>query len=723
MPEQGSGADFLELFAGEARLSQAFAKRRKKVLQPYDLRFGHDLRSTSMQAEVLEIVSRERPKLIWAAPPCTEWCAFSRLNHSPQERRRRRAKEVVFLKFLSEVLDRQRAHGGHLAVENPRSSDMWRHPEIDHWLRVPGSSFAEVDLCQYGLVSVVNGAPLRKGLSIFTTSPGLAGAIATRCPGDHEHRPVQADTGRSANYPARFANAVAKVFWHGLLFDGMHHEHRYGVQHAYVTGNQAEEECRADEGSTGAPSITFKGKVNPTIAAVLRRVHQNLGHPPNKELIRHLRIAGATPAIVQAAEQLTCRTCDRSTMAKLPRVAKPVTALDFNEVVAIDVIWLEASGSNGADIPALNVVDTASSYQVVIPLPSTKSEDAGRTFMNGWVQWAGAPRFVLADLDSAFKDRFLEVMDQQGIAVRCAAGQAHWQNSVAERQGETWKAIWDKHVDANNIVKEEAVEAIAAINAAKNSLRTRAGYSPRHWVFGCNQRLPGDPFDAPEEEGIRDLATADAKFARKQVIRLGARTAFCEIQASESLKRAAAHKPRVEGLPFEPGALVYVHRQVRPGKGKRPTTAWIGPATVLGREGSNYWVARGGRCLLAAAEHVRSAHHEEVNEFLRIRMALQEVRDLVSNQDGLQAAEVEDVAEFVDGWDDGDQPGPTARTDMELEAEEEPDERPLYVEAELKQWQEHVDFGAVKALSVEDSHRVLREVDPSRILSSRFAYN
>ena len=261
MPEEESRADFLELFAGEARFSQAFATRQKKVLQPYDLRFGHDLRNRSTQAEVLELIGRERPKFIWAAPPCTEWCAFSRLNHSPQERRRRRAKEVTFLKFLSEVLDRQRAQGGHLAVENPRSSDMWRHPEVEHWIRVPGTYFAEVDLCQYGLLSVVNGAPLRKGLSIFTTSSGLAEAIATRCAGDHVHQPVQgADTGRSAAYPPRFAKAVAKAFCQGRLSDAKHHDRHQEVQQAHVTDNPAAGVSGADDGSIGAPSITFKGQ-------------------------------------------------------------------------------------------------------------------------------------------------------------------------------------------------------------------------------------------------------------------------------------------------------------------------------------------------------------------------------------------------------------------------------------------------------------------------------
>ena len=48
------------------------------------------------------------------------------------------------------------------------------------------------------------------------------------------------------------------------------------------------------------------------------------------------------------------------------KVAPPVVALDFNEVVAVDILWFDtAESSNQA---ALNVVDLASTYQVVIPL-------------------------------------------------------------------------------------------------------------------------------------------------------------------------------------------------------------------------------------------------------------------------------------------------------------------------------------------------------------------
>ena len=52
----------------------------------------------------------------------------------------------------------------------------------------------------------------------------------------------------------------------------------------------------------------------------------------------------------------------------------------------------------------------------------------------------------------------------------------------------------------------------------------------------------------------------------------------------------------------------------------------------------------------------------------------------------------------------------------------DPSERHLYREAEQTQWDEHVRYGAVRALSVDESRRLREEIDPARILRSRFAY-
>ena len=63
--------DCYELFAGKARISEAFAKRGRGVLQPRDIVFAHDLRDKAVQEEVLHDIRSYRPGLLWVAPPCT----------------------------------------------------------------------------------------------------------------------------------------------------------------------------------------------------------------------------------------------------------------------------------------------------------------------------------------------------------------------------------------------------------------------------------------------------------------------------------------------------------------------------------------------------------------------------------------------------------------------------------------------------------------------------
>ena len=109
-------------------------------------------------------------------------------------------------------------------------------------------------------------------------------------------------------------------------------------------GGEDEEELLPD--AAGAGAISFRGKVSPTVAALLKRAHENLG-PPNKELIRHLQLSGANPALIQGTYQ-------QSTRARPARVVQPEVSFNFNEALALDILWLETFDSPGANIPALS---------------------------------------------------------------------------------------------------------------------------------------------------------------------------------------------------------------------------------------------------------------------------------------------------------------------------------------------------------------------------------
>ena len=60
----------------------------------------------------------------------------------------------------------------------------------------------------------------------------------------------------------------------------------------------------------GATGISFSDDVPRTVATALRRLHQNLGHPRQEDLLRHLRLAGCDPAIIKAARSMRCQVCD-----------------------------------------------------------------------------------------------------------------------------------------------------------------------------------------------------------------------------------------------------------------------------------------------------------------------------------------------------------------------------------------------------------------------------
>lgn len=538
------------------------------------------------------------------------------------------------IRFTRRVFELQQLLHGTVVIENPRGSAIWRESSISDLVGQPGVTFAEVDLCQFGLISLKNGKPLRKGVSLLTNNVAFAEALTTRCTGDHEHRAIEGkDTAASAHYPEPFAKEVVKAF------DNAKKKGKVLTNYpSHTVPGKVQHEAEVEE-PRGANAIYFKGKVKPIIAATLRRLHQNLGHPPARELVRHLKIGKAPENVIRAAEQMVCRTCAKSTKAKSARPAHPAVLLDFNEAVAADIIWIDTVES--ASLPALNIVDAASTYQVVLPLDNTKSEEVGRAMVEGWMSWAGAPKHLIVDLDSAFKDQFLQVMNERMVMVRCAAGQAHWQNGLAERHGKTWKGIWDKLVEEQCILDNEVKEAMAATSDAKNQLRNRSGYSPRQWVFGTQMKIAGDLFDGSEDLSAVCTITADEKVGRRHQVQMAARAAFFQCQSKEALERALAHKPRVEERSYEAGELVYAYREFN------GRTRWMGPCTVIGREGQNYWLARGGRCLLCAPEHIRTATHEEINEGLRLKLAMKELKELLNDEAN---DEYEEVLSEQEGW-------------------------------------------------------------------------
>ena len=84
-------------------------------------------------------------------------------------------------------------------------------------------------------------------------------------------------------------------------------------------------------------SFPGEPRVKPEVSSALKRLHANLGHPSQADLTRHLRLAGAGPEVIQASKRLQCETCQRASKGGIARPATLPTLLSFNQVVGVDI--------------------------------------------------------------------------------------------------------------------------------------------------------------------------------------------------------------------------------------------------------------------------------------------------------------------------------------------------------------------------------------------------
>ena len=134
----------------------------------------------------------------------------------------------------------------------------------------------------------------------------------------------------------------------------------------------------------------------------------------------------AHPAL--AADKLECQTCSKCSHPVLTR----------------QWLWTSFSSTPWSQLGRwLKMVDIASIYQVVIPLENRRSDTVAQTFYKHSIAWAHIPGRLVIDLDTAFQDSFCrELTSDHSIAMRSAAGQAHWQNGIC-------RALWtgmERHI-------------------------------------------------------------------------------------------------------------------------------------------------------------------------------------------------------------------------------------------------------------------------------------
>ena len=206
--------DLLEIFAGEAGVTaRATSKWNMKAVQPIDLLYNFDLRSSTTRRWLLGKLDEWDPGLVVIGFPCTYWTAIQHLNyyHRPEELEELREAERPFLKFCRQVFLSQVKRKRHAIVENPSTSAAFLEPDIAY-LR---GRFYEVvtSLCAFGMVGR-NGEPLLKKVRLLVSHELFIHYLARTCPGTHVHGEVQGGNSKlSAIYPRAFADAICRAYW------------------------------------------------------------------------------------------------------------------------------------------------------------------------------------------------------------------------------------------------------------------------------------------------------------------------------------------------------------------------------------------------------------------------------------------------------------------------------------------------------------------------------
>ncbi|CAE7749525.1 GIP [Symbiodinium necroappetens] len=306
---------------------------------------------------------------------------------------------------------------------------------------------------------------------------------------------------------------------------------------AYVadhTTGGAEGESEGLPIKSGAEAISFeKGKnLAPEVKSSLRRLHQNLGHPSNIDLARHLRLAGADPVVIDACKRIRCQVCQRNKRGSTPKPASLPTLLEFNQVVAVDAFYVY--DCEGTKVELMMAIDVGTGFALAGELQGHSTLTMEATFCSLWSNTFGAPGTLVVDLESGLQAGLGRYSEWHGTFIRPIAGQAHWQNGTVERAIRTWKEVWVKLVDERSANADEANMVITAVNSAMNTLRRESGFSPSQAVWGRDPKLPDDIHHSFQDDHVEHIISHDRQRAREHTLRIAAKECYYRLTFKES---------------------------------------------------------------------------------------------------------------------------------------------------------------------------------------------
>ena len=605
LPKSSERYNVVEVFS-PPRLAQQTATRGQTCLSA-DLLTGWDFRKVEHRRAMRELIKNSPPDLLLCCPPCTwsgGWFHLNKHFMDPSEVREKQLLSTLFVNFCCELIELQLDAGGRAVLEHPKPSMIWKLPRVQRLaMRM---QVVDCDLCRFGL-RIPHGDLIKKATKLLVSHVDMKKQLGLKCHDlpshqQHVHQTVaghHAQVGSvsryAGQYPPRFVKAVLDsvpcLRSRAVLSVACHRPVECLVA------------ARVRELNDGDVA-----KVKDS----LHKLHVNLGHPGNQHLVRILKHGGASAQAQALAKELECAQCQSRIRPSPALPAQPERVTVFNQRIGIDIKYLTGWSIN-QKVAALNIVDYASSYQIMVPMfGRVTSEGIRQAVQERWISWAGQPSDIVCDPARVnMSDVLTEPQELSGSSVHVTAADAHYQLGKVEVHGGWFNQILEKVMhEYSPTSKESWLECVYASHC-KNELIQVYGMTPAQFIFGRNPKIPEHLLDEPVDIIPATASLYEEEVARRVAVRHAARKAVLELQDNKALRLALAARPRHQKEP-EPGQLIAYWRTQKWEKGQLDNHGrWHGPAVVLGKVGRNFVVVHKRQVIRCAPEQIRSATSEE----------------------------------------------------------------------------------------------------------------
>ena len=582
---------FWEIYSGNANLATAMAKKGYQV-KTFDLLSGWDFTKPSHQRDFIHLFYHAAPEVIWIAPPCTKWSPIQRLNIKTEADRERleaqqEHEEGTHLRFSKTIHNKQRKQQRVSLFEHPRYAQSWETQTLQ---QLEGYD-AHIDQCQYGATMPDHDGIeqyIRKPTRLRVTHELLAEHLERICADDHYHLPLEGSSPNIGNRAAAAGSYHPMMCeqWSNILHDFMQHEFwpdttTEAIQAtaeaaaAEQTGTQVVPFIEQDDDQIDTNTGILTRLQETQLAAARRtvqRLHRNLGHPTNLELVKVLKTKNASASILLAAKEHTCQQCDAHRAPA--QVAKSTlrTGGSFNTRVQADTVWIHPPRQHGRDkpppIPVLSIVDTMTKFMAARILSREQSEHLIQAFERGWTRFFGPPAILQLDDHRGWASEALRTWaSDHGTELEIAPGQAHTRLSVVERRHQVLRRgieLFLAHQpEVNMTIQDQIARSLCYVVPQINNTPNVQGFSATQWAMGMQPRVP---------------AIATPSEAMEQKLHQAA-IAVIEADNDARLRRALLRQRQAIQYHYSTGQRVYYWRDA-PGRAG-PKLRWKGPAVVV----------------------------------------------------------------------------------------------------------------------------------------------